>query len=104
MKLPQGKYKVIATLDISRSLFTQQENKTAVNTNVHKVLLQNGEENFIAFFLGINFGPNSVIEIKNDSEVPVIKNEDYFIIKRNDPSINLEIVKQLLEKNKINKN
>ncbi|KCZ76911.1 hypothetical protein H311_02083 [Anncaliia algerae PRA109] len=104
MKLPQGKYKVIATLDISRSLFTQQENKTTVNTNVHKVLLQNGEENFIAFFLGINFGPNSVIEIKNDSEVPIIKNEDYFIIKRNDPSINLEMVKQLLEKNKINKN
>lgn len=92
--LTKGTYKVIGLLDISRSLLSQKENSTVIPNNVHKVLLQS-DKNVVAYFLSINFGPNSVIEIPNDLDVPIIL--DYKIIKKIEPSVNLKMINELLE-------
>ena len=57
-----GKYTVIATLDISRPLLQQIDDTTVLPNNIHKVLLQ-GKSNIVTYFLELDFGINSILQI-----------------------------------------
>ncbi|KAK1350033.1 hypothetical protein LUQ84_001020 [Hamiltosporidium tvaerminnensis] len=88
---------------------TKQPNKELSNEssrgkrNIHKVLAENNKKTILYFIDGVDFGVNSIIEIKKEiieEEDRIIKQNEYFLIKRTEYCIDYDVIKELLEQNK----
>ncbi|TBU01274.1 hypothetical protein CWI38_1715p0030 [Hamiltosporidium tvaerminnensis] len=116
--MKSNQYKIMGLLNIGTSLSSQLKN-TEVDTkqpnkelsnessrgkrNIHKVLAENNKKTILYFIDGVDFGVNSIIEIKKEiieEEDRIIKQNEYFLIKRTEYCIDYDVIKELLEQNK----
>ena len=98
MKLAAGEYRVVAVLNVSRSLLSQSKGDTHKPGDVYKVLLQASGTNYVSYFVdGIDFGPSSLITFRKDAQILVYK-EDYEVIESVSLVDNKIFVDRLIEK------
>lgn len=98
MKLIAGKYKVIATLNVSHSLLNLSKDIECGPRDVYKVLLQSKSKNYVSYFVdGVTFGPMSVILIKEDAG-PLVRSKDYEVVENNAQVCDKKLVERLIEK------
>ncbi|KAL6122481.1 hypothetical protein NUSPORA_00470 [Nucleospora cyclopteri] len=94
-----GFYKIEFIYDVSNSLLNQSNAETAAG--VKKALLRNMKtsEEFIFYFIDENeLGEKSEINLKKCESFPLIKNEDYDLIKLVKYEKNNNFINEMLEK------
>lgn len=98
MKLGAGKYKVIATLNISHSLLNLSRDAECGPRDVYKVLLQSNGSNYVSYFVdGVTFGPMSTIVLKEDTG-PLVQSRDYEVVEHTAQVCDKKLVEKLIEK------
>eukprot|EP00866_Antonospora_locustae_P001464 jgi/Antlo1/1464/2559 len=98
MKLSAGKYKVIATLNVSHSLSSLSRGVEYSPRDVYKVLLQTKDTNYVLYFVdGVVFGPMSVILLKEDTG-PLVQCGDYEVVEHTAHVCDKKLVEKLIEK------
>jgi len=66
--------------------------------DVHKAMISNETAKCLVYFVDpIDFGKNSLIEIKRDQSVPLLRKEDYELIYRTEYMIDLEFIQRLFK-------
>ena len=93
-----GLYKLVQHVNISESLLSQRNGppKQTPHT-IHKSILERDGLPYVVYFLGVvEFGPKSELEIASNKAVPLLKEDDYRILRRHPYSHSTKLAEQLL--------
>jgi hypothetical protein len=106
MGIKKGEYKILETLNISRSLRNIQKDPT-ITPGIYKAVATSIDgTNVILYFVDkCEIGSGSRIEIKNNLDIPLVRESDYKVLECKFNAVNMTLVEELINKckKKLNK-